>query len=262
MSETERLRGQDMAAKLPIRVLSRVWQMLLKGIVEVQGAARPIAAAEMVLVRIAYVSDGPSPEELVEQLKSGGAVTRSAPSGAPSGSGGGPRAQLRTVASLSDADRQASPAPAVAASPAAQFARFEDVVAYFGAQRDIRMKTALEAGVRLVRFEIGHIEIQPLANTPGDIARDLSDKLTKASGQRWVVSIATAKADAAPTLKEQKQTSEDALKASAEADPLVQATLAAFPGAKIVDVRDPLASDAPTPVYDDFPTDDEMGFDA
>ena len=262
MSETERLRGQDMASKLPIRVLSRVWQMLLKGIVEVQGAARPIAATEMVLVRIAYVSDGPSPEELVEQLKGGGAVTRSSPSGAPSGSGGGPRAQLRTVASASEADRQPASTPAVAASPAAQFARFEDVVAYFGAQRDIRMKTALEAGVRLVRFEAGHIEIQPLANTPGDIARDLSDKLTKASGRRWVVSIATAKADAAPTLKEQKQTSDDALKASAEADPLVQATLAAFPGAKIVDVRDPRASDDLTPAYDDFPNDDEMDFDA
>ena len=262
MSETERLRGQDMASKLPIRVLSRVWQMLLKGIVEVQGAARPIAAAEMVLVRIAYVSDGPSPEELVEQLKGGGAVTRSVPPGAPSGSGGGPRAQLRTVASAGETDRQPVATPAVAASPAAQFARFEDVVAYFGAQRDIRMKTALEAGVRLVRFEVGHIEIQPLANTPGDIARDLSDKLMKATGQRWVVSIATAKADAAPTLKEQKQTNDDALKASVEADPLVQATLATFPGARIVEVRDPLAGDDLPPAHDDFPNDDEMDFDA
>ena len=262
MSETERLRGQDMAAKLPIRVLSRVWQMLLKGIVEVQGASRPIAAAEMVLVRIAYVSDGPSPEELVEQLKGGGAVTRSAPSGAPSGSGGGARAQLRTVSSASEADLQPVSVPAVSASPTAQFAKFEDVVAYFGAQRDIRMKTALEAGVRLVRFEVGHIEIQPLANTPGDIARDLSDKLMKATGQRWVVSIATARADAAPTLKEQKQTNDDALKASVEADPLVQAALAAFPGARIVDVRDPLAGDDLPPAHDDFPNDDEMDFDA
>ncbi|MES1989408.1 MAG: DNA polymerase III subunit gamma/tau [Pseudomonadota bacterium] len=241
MSETERTRGQDMASRLPIRVLSRVWQMLLKGIVEVGGAARPIAAAEMVLVRIAYVSDGPSPEELVEQLKSGVATTGSAPSGAPSGPSGGPRAQLRTVASEAE-PRQPAVTQAVGTSPAVQFTCFEDVVAHFRSVRDIRMQSALEAGVRLVRFEVGHIEIQPLAETSGDIARELSDKLTRASGQRWVVSLATAKADAAPTLKEQAQTRDDALKADAAADPLVQAALAAFPGSKIVDVRDPNVS--------------------
>lgn len=259
MSETERVRGQEMASKLPIRVLSRVWQMLLKGIIEVAGAARPIAAAEMVLVRIAYVSDGPSPEELVEQLKSGGAATRSAPAGAPSGSsGGGPRAQLRTVASAatSNAERQ----PVAAPMPGAQFARFEDVVAYFGAQRDIRMKSALEAGVRLVRFEVGHIEIQPLEDTSGDIARELSEKLTRASGRRWVVSIATPRADAAPTLKEQAQTREDALKASAKADPLVKAVLAAFPQAEIVDVRDPQVVEPLELSPHDF-SPDEMDFD-
>ena len=262
MSETERLRGQEMAAKLPIRVLSRVWQMLLKGIVEVQGAARPIAAAEMVLVRIAYVSDGPSPEELLEQLKGGGATTRSAPVGNASGpSGGGPRAQLRTVSNGGEAQRQPVATQAVSAEPAAQFARFEDVVSYFGAQRDIRMKSALEAGVRLVRFEVGHIEIQPLANTSGDIARDLSDKLTRASGRRWVVSIATPRADAAPTLKEQAQTRDDALKADAAADPLVRAALEAFPGAKIVDVRDPMANE-PLGLSDEhFPDDNEMEMD-
>jgi DNA polymerase-3 subunit gamma/tau len=261
MSETERLRGQEMAARLPIRVLSRVWQMLLKGITEVAGAARPIAAAEMVLVRIAYVSDGPSPEELVEQLKSGGATTRSSPSGAPSGpSGGGARAQLRTVASASEAQRQPASSPAVAAAAGAQFASFQDVVAYFGAQRDIRMKAALEAGVRLVSFAVGHIEIQPLADTPGDIARELSEKLHRASGQRWVVSIATPHADAAPTLKEQAQSRADALKASAEADPLVKATLAAFPGSKIVEVRDPDTADLAELSAHDFAPDD-MDFD-
>ncbi|MDO8290379.1 MAG: DNA polymerase III subunit gamma/tau [Parvibaculum sp.] len=251
MSEIERVRGQDMASRLPIRVLSRVWQMLLKGIIEVSGAARPIAAAEMVLVRIAYVSEGPSPEELVEQLKGGGATTRSAPSGASSGPSGGPRAQLRTVASASEAEpRQPAVTQAASVATSAQFARFEDVVAYFRVQRDIRMQSALEAGVRLVRFDVGHIEIQPLANTSGDIARELSDKLTRASGQRWVVSIATAKADAAPTLKEQAQTRDDALKADAASDPLVQAALAAFPGSKIVDVRDPTVS-APLALSDD-----------
>ncbi|HEY4344597.1 MAG TPA: DNA polymerase III subunit gamma/tau [Parvibaculum sp.] len=266
MSETERVRGQEMAAKLPIRVLSRVWQMLLKGIVEVQGASRPIAAAEMVLVRIAYVSDGPSPEDLIEQLKGGGAQSRPAPSGGSSGgpSGGGPRAQLRTVSNTGEPERQPVATQAVSAQPAVAFARFEDVVAYFGAQRDIRMKSSLEAGVRLVRFKQGHIEIQPLADTPPDIVRELSEKLTRATGQRWVVSLAKGGSEAAPTLKEQAHTRGEALKASAAADPLVKAALAAFPGAVIVDVRDKLAADdlaLPASGGDEFPTDDELEID-
>ena len=265
MSETERVRGQEMAAKLPIRVLSRVWQMLLKGIVEVQGASRPIAAAEMVLVRIAYVSDGPSPEELIEQLKGGGAQSRSVPSGSTGGpSGGGPRAQLRTVSSTGETERRPIATQAVSAQPAVAFARFEDVVAFFGAQRDIRMKSSLEAGVRLVRFEQGHIELQPLEGTPPDIVRELSEKLTRATGQRWVVSLAKGASAAAPTLKEQAHTREEALKASAAADPLVKAALAAFPGAVIVDVRDKLAADElalPSNAPDEFPTDDELEID-
>jgi DNA polymerase III subunit gamma/tau len=67
--ETERLRGRDFAAKLSMRVLSRMWQMLLKGIAEVQAATRPAAAAEMVLVRIAYVADMPTPDEAIRMLE-------------------------------------------------------------------------------------------------------------------------------------------------------------------------------------------------
>src|SRR5271154_3427435 len=87
--ETERKRARDFAAKLSMRVLSRMWQMLLKGTAEVQGATRPAAAAEMVLVRIAYVADMPTPDEAIRMLEQNGggspviaanAATSSAPS--------------------------------------------------------------------------------------------------------------------------------------------------------------------------------------
>src|SRR5712672_1917904 len=86
--ETERLRAREFASKLSMRVLSRMWQMLLKGIAEVQAATRPAAAAEMVLVRIAYVADLPTPDEAIKMLEqngdaspvvSGGAAPRGAP---------------------------------------------------------------------------------------------------------------------------------------------------------------------------------------
>ena len=65
-----------------MRVLSRMWQMLLKGIAEVQTATRPAAAAEMVLVRIAYVADLPTPDEAIRMLDQNGGGGQIASGGA------------------------------------------------------------------------------------------------------------------------------------------------------------------------------------
>lgn len=249
MSETERTRGREMAAKLPIRVLARTWQMLLKGISEVNGAARPIAAAEMVLVRIAYVSEGPGPEDLMEQLKNGGTVSTSPASRQPQGGGGSERAQLRSVSGGARADyatsvdargdASARSQPAATQKQVVAFARFEDVIELFATQRDIKMKATLEAGVRLVSFEKGRIELTLLEGTPTSIVSELSEKLSRAAGERWFVSIARGAVQATPTLREAAKSREEALKEEARADPLVKAALTAFPGADIIDVRVP-----------------------
>ena len=84
----ERVRAREFAAKLSMRVLSRMWQMLLKGIAEVQTATRPAAAAEMVLVRIAYVADLPTPDEAIRMLEQNGG-TASAASSASAASAAG-----------------------------------------------------------------------------------------------------------------------------------------------------------------------------
>ena len=81
LSEAERTRGRAFAAQLSMRVLSRAWQMLLKGISEVQASGRPVAAAEMVLVRIAYAADLPTPDEVVRSLSENGGAARDASAG-------------------------------------------------------------------------------------------------------------------------------------------------------------------------------------
>lgn len=237
MSETERQRGSEMAKKLPIRVLSRTWQMLLKGLSEVQASARPIAAAEMVLVRLAYVADGPGPEELVEQLRNSGGGGGSASSRGSVLPPDGPRAQLRSVSSVRMEPR---PAPQKAA-PAVVISSIEDVLTLLAEHREIKLKSVLEAGVRVVSFETGRIEISLLEGTPNTIANELSEALSRVTGQRWFVSIARAvgAAAAAPTLREQAKTREDEAKERAKEDPLVKAALAVFPGAEIVHVREP-----------------------
>ncbi|MBX3506675.1 MAG: DNA polymerase III subunit gamma/tau [Parvibaculum sp.] len=235
MSETERRRGAEMAKALPIRVLSRTWQMLLKGLTEVQASARPIAAAEMVLVRLAYVADGPGPEELLEQLKTTGGTGGPAPSRASAPPSDGPRAQLRAVSSLRTEPR---PAP-VQAAPALMLSSIEDVLKLLAERREVKLKGILEAGVRVVSFEAGRIEISPLEGTPPSVASELSEALSRATGARWFVSIARGAVAPAPTLREQAKSREEAAKDRAKEDPLVKAALALFPGAEIVDVREP-----------------------
>ena len=105
LTEAERTRGRAFATKLSMRVLARTWQMLLKGIPEVEAAGRPIDAADMVLVRIAYAADLPTPDEVIRSLgdtRSGNGASPTLPSPASGGGTGGgaaaPRPELRSEA--------------------------------------------------------------------------------------------------------------------------------------------------------------------
>src|SRR3954449_3552740 len=98
--EIERARGRACAEKLSMRVLSRTWQLLLKGIAEVVAAGRPLAAAEMVLVRIAYAADLPTPEDVIRSLDDNGQATRaqgSPPAAAPAGTAAASRFEMPRV---------------------------------------------------------------------------------------------------------------------------------------------------------------------
>src|SRR4051812_17798100 len=133
--ETERLRARDFATKLSMRVLSRMWQMLLKGITEVQAATRPAAAAEMVLVRIAYVADMPTPDEAIRMLEqnggaspAAGAVTpRSAPAATSSSVQSSPRAAPRTGAEPSPRPQMIEPIADAQSAPALRLNSFAEL---------------------------------------------------------------------------------------------------------------------------------------
>ena len=128
LSEIERTRGTDYAQKLSVRTLSRAWQILLKGIPEVQASNRPVAAAEMVLVRLAYAADLPTPDEALRALKDGAPV----PSGGPSARRAAalrPR-RFRQYGAGDVAGRSRSRARNPRQpEPAMRLRRFEDVVA-------------------------------------------------------------------------------------------------------------------------------------
>jgi DNA polymerase III subunit gamma/tau len=262
--ETERLRGRDFAATISMRVLSRMWQMLLKGITEVQGATRSAAAAEMVLVRIAYVADMPTPDEAIRMIEQNGALS-SAPSGnAPPRSAAAASASSvpvlpasamqtspvrqsgvpRANAEASPRPQMIAPSPEVRSAPALRIASFPELVALAAEKRDLLTKAALEADVRLVRLEDGRLEVALERSAARTLINDLSRKLEQWTGRRWTVIVSNEAGQ--PTLRSQNEAARDRRERAAEADPRVQEVLTRFPGAKVVEVRK-LAAEPPQP---------------
>jgi DNA polymerase-3 subunit gamma/tau len=252
--ETERVRAREFASKLSMRVLSRMWQMLLKGITEVQTATRPAAAAEMVLVRIAYVADMPTPDEAIRMIEqnggsspvlSGSAAPRGAPastvSSMPSSPMRAPSAP-RTGAEASARPQMATSAPEPQSAPALRITSFTQLVALAGEKRDLMTKSALEADMRLVRIEDGRLEVALERNAARTLVNDLSRKLEQWTGRRWTVIVSNEAGQ--PTLRSQNEQAKNEHARAAEADPRVQEVLARFPGAKVVEVRK-LAAEPP-----------------
>jgi DNA polymerase-3 subunit gamma/tau len=274
LAEAERTRGRAFAASLSMRTLSRAWQMLFRGLAEVQSAAKPIAAAEMVLVRIAYAADLPTPDEVIRSLGEGnGATPRPAGNGgvaaapaaaasAPAPRSDVPRASLapRAAAAAAPLALARSPEPQPA-SPAVAIGRFEDLIALADARRDLPVRSALERDVRLVRFEDGKLELALEPGAPKTLVNDLSRKLAEWTGRRWLIVVSAE--TGAPTVRSQTEAREAQLKAGVRADPLVQAVLARFPGAEIVGVRRRGGLDEPAgaaePVASE-PADDDAPF--
>jgi DNA polymerase-3 subunit gamma/tau len=253
LTQVERTQGADFASKLSIRALARVWQMLVRGIAEVKLSDRPLAASEMVLVRLAHAADLPTPDEALRILKEAGGsapVPRSAigqtagPGAASRGVSAGPSRPVLAHSNAGSALLQQPPVAASNPAPALpKVASFADIVALASQNRDVSLKVALERDVRLVSFEQGRIELAIATGGSSQLATNLSRRLKEWTGQTWMVAVSAVPQGetAQPTLREQKEAEIRKREGEAARHPAVQAVLSQFPGARIVEVRDPRA---------------------
>lgn len=272
--EAERTRGKDMAGGLTMAAISRAWQMLLKGLGEARQAPSPLQAVEMVLVRMAYAANLPTPEEAIKSLANTTANTPAATPSAPTASGGSntaggggadavgtaaptssapmggdqPRA-LSVVggASVVAASLERAPEPDAvpeAPPPWQQDAddapcdpqTFAAVVALAQEKREAILHANLYANCHLVHFEPGRIEFHPTERAPQELAHDLSKFLNDNTASRWMVSVSREPGEA--TLQQQDDERAAHARAEAAQDPLVKTILEAFPGATIDSVED------------------------
>jgi DNA polymerase-3 subunit gamma/tau len=267
LSQDERSRGAAFAQALSVRVLSRSWQMLLKGIPEVQSSNRPVSAAEMVLIRLAHAADLPTLDEALKTLEDGGvplaADTRrggmpttsgpAAPAPAPSGgtsavasaqmpASGGAAQTMRLVSAPEPTALAVPPQPEPETPPAVPVKSLADIVALAESHRDQLLKVNLKSHVRHLKVGPGRLDVGLTETAPKTLLGELKSRLESWTGQRWMVSLSNEAGG--QTLAEAEAARRETALMDARADPAVAAVLARFPGARIIDVRIPDAPDA------------------
>ena len=246
-SELERTRGVSFADQLTLPVLARTWQMLLKGLGEVQGAPSTLAALEMVLIRLAYTADLPPPGDLVKAIKAGkpDAAPGRQPAAAQNQTERTPAPvamAAKPVAAPPSAPPPASEEPAAPAIPET----FEAVVALFEEHREALLHAQLSRSVRPISAEAGRLEIVLDPGAPDSLPGQVASLLKQWTGIPWIVEAN----DAVPgdedihTLAERKANAEAAKRKSISEHPVVAAVLEAFPESTIEAIR-PLVREIP-----------------
>jgi DNA polymerase-3 subunit gamma/tau len=243
ISPDDRIRGQEFAQALPMRALTRSWQMLLKALEEVASAPNAMMAAEMAIIRLTHVADLPTPDELVKKLQD--VPPPANPSGATMGGQSPSSGQTQATASVRNSPTPPSAGPyASGASPALDLANeqalmlfptFQYVVNIIRDHRDIRLLVDVENCIKLIEYRPGRIEFEPTENAPADLAQRLGNKLQAWTGVRWAISLVSE--GGKQTIDAERQAKDAALKEAAATHPVVQAVFSAFPKAKISDVK-------------------------
>ncbi|WP_085900919.1 DNA polymerase III subunit gamma/tau [Kiloniella majae] len=256
--EAERVRGGEMCAKLSMPLLARTWQMLLKGLGEIQIAPHPLQATEMVIIRLAYASNLPTPGDLIKKLQD--APAGNAPAGGVQNRVGGEGTRITTGSQIS-ARGMVSGGQAVAVDPGVAVSSgtvtkpelvvdntssnvefeeevyaspqtFRDVINLARDRGERILSAYLGNDVHLIRFNPGEIEYKPAENAPRDLSAKIQRHLSEWTGDKWKVTE-TAK-EGVDTIRAQEKQINQALDDKAMQDPLVLSVLKLFPGTKLI----------------------------
>lgn len=248
--EAERTRGAALAGSLPMPVLTRAWQMLLKGVGEVQTAPSPAMALEMVLIRLMHAASLPTPGDVLRRIEkgdfgavettpsqprpNGGAADAPSPPGAPMARAAGGSGLQMIAQATQIAEAPPVPETAAAPVPSDQPRSFRELVALL--EDDAVLHGQLYSMVHPVRLEPGRLEFRPQDGTPQNLASRLTTLLKERTGIRWMVSVSGEPGE--PTLSEQDRQTQAREIEEAKLHPTVKAIMDAFPGSKVEAVHD------------------------
>jgi len=202
-SAEEREGAAELAQKLSWGTIHRLWQMLLKGLQDVEIAPDPREAAEMALLRLIHAADMPDPAALMATLAGEGSA-----SGAPS-----------------------APATQTSGSTTQLPGDFRGLIAVLEARGKHNLAVQLHDQVGLVRYAAPELILKPSRPLGGDWPRDLALALKAATGASWQVSLSDEAGE--PSLLDQEKMAEERVRSDVLADPNVRAVMHAFPEAEL-----------------------------
>lgn len=249
IAEADKVWGKNLTGRLSMASLTRAWQMLLKGLREAQLAPSPIKAVEMIVIRLAYLTDLPTPADAVKSITDSGMETSGDggynPSvGAPVPTGASPSTHAWAV---EQAMPSAELAPVQSTDPVAlvkpDLQSFKDVITLTNKLNERILKANLVSNVHLVGFEPatptspGNILYRPGKNAPGDLAQQLSRFLNDNTGQRWVVAVSLNE-QGVETVLEREEGARLQKRRKISEHPFMQSVLETFPGAEIEEIRE------------------------
>lgn len=215
LSESERNFLQETAGKVNIAILSKIWQMLIKGLSEIQNAPVPIDALEMILVRIAYSANLPSPAELLESIKKKSeSGTLIAPTAFPA----------TTFAAK-------TPQPATDDARNVVFADISELLEYLEQNKQARMVYTIKNDMEICDFTSGCIKFKASEHLSADFTTNLNKFLQEKTGYKWTFDILPGAPENTIAMAENIQKETD--KKDVAENPLVKAILEEFRGAKI-----------------------------
>lgn len=222
LSEAEKELCQRLGAKVSIAVLSKMWQMMIKGLGELQVAPVQIDALEMILIRIAYSASLPTPYELLNDVKKNSNLSLSRPTAAATSA---PAAVFR-AAPAAEPDSELSDTPKFQA-----FDRLTDLVNYLEQKKMPLAEYALKNDVSVSEFSNGFIKMTVSEKIHPDFILNLHKILTEATGLTWKIEL--SRGALGVTLADLERAAEEEEKRNIMEYPLVKAIMAEFKGAKI-----------------------------
>jgi DNA polymerase-3 subunit gamma/tau len=236
----ERRQAVALAERLSVAILARAWQILLKGLEEIASAPNQAAAAEMVLIRLAFTADLPAPADIINALGNGAQRAGGKPAPADKTEKrpavGTPVDALDTAADEDIAPEDEVGPADVTAAALPILRTFADVVAAAGERREAKLKVHLEEHVSLVRFDpAGNIELHLLAGAPKELANELREKLNAWTGKRWMVAVSKTPGERPIGQVERERAAAEVR--DLQKHPAVAAVLRQFPDAEITSVR-------------------------
>ena len=241
---------RDMLANLAdigIARLGRAWQLLLKGHAELGQAPNPVAACEMLIIRLAYAAQMPTPGELIQRLPKIAAKQQATKEAAHTPTET-PSASLPIVNSESTMQApqiQDEPATSKQLKPTletpdlsmTELNSLSSIVNLAETNGEMLLAARIRNHVQLVSLKPGNLQITLVGKAPDQLASDIARHLSQWTNQRWLVSLSESGGN--KTLTEQKLESDEKLREAISSEPLVARILDIFPGASIDEIKSP-----------------------